>query len=160
MSAEVDGGDLVTVQLIDLPVPLHMRATEHAEGLRREFRLLEEYANRERASSVPSRLLELTQALRSSYGGFTTAQEDALEEAAATGRDRLTLEFRVPPHAADAARTLGAMLEEADEFCREGQHLLTLASPDDVVEYRRWYLRQFIDQIGGTPPVPWPRQQG
>lgn len=159
MSAEPPAGtahdDLVTVRLVDLPVPLHQRATEHSEGLRREFQLLHEYTEQTGTATVPRRLVELVNAMRSSYGGFTTSQEDELEAAIAAGTDRLTLTFHVPPHAGEAARTLGAMLDEADEFCRDGQHLLTLAAPPDVVEYRRWYLGEFIAQTAGAPPTPW-----
>lgn len=159
MSAEeqdpVDRRDLVTVRIVDLPVGLHVRATEHSEGLRREFQLLHEYTEQTGTATVPRRLLDLVNVLRANYGGFTTAQEDELEAAVVSGTDRLTLTFRVPRDAADAARALGGMLDEADDFCREGQHLLTLAAPDDVVTYRRWYLSQFVDQISGAPPTPW-----
>jgi hypothetical protein len=153
----VNGDELVSVSLVDIPVRLHVRATEHVEGLRREFRLLHEYTAQTGDGSVPRRLLDLVQALRTSYAGFTAEQEDHLEQAIAAGQDRVTLTFRVPAHAAQAALALGAMLDEADDFCRDGQHLLTLASPDDVVAYRRWYLGQFVDQIHGVPPVPWSR---
>lgn len=151
--------DLVTVRIVDLPVPLHVRATEHSEGLRREFQLLHEYTAQTGTATVPRRLLDLVDALRSSYSGFTTAQEDELEAAIASGKDQLSLTFDVPADAADAARALGAMLEEADDFCREGQHLLTLAAPDEVVAYRRWYLSQFIEQIAGAAPTPWDHQR-
>jgi hypothetical protein len=47
------------------------------------------------------------------------------------------------------------MLDDADEYCREGRHLLTLATPPDLLAYRRWYLQQFVDQARGRPATPW-----
>jgi hypothetical protein len=153
------GGDgpsrLVPIHIVDLPVAVHARAREHSDGLQREFRLVAEYLREEPEPSVPARLLELMTALSSSYGEFTGEQEEALEEAMAVGQESLTLTFHVPPEAAGAALALGAMLDEADEFCRAGRHLLTLATPPELVEYRRWYLQQFVDQIAGAAPVPW-----
>ena len=46
------------------------------------------------------------------------------------------------------------MLDETDEFCRDGT-LLTLQADDDVVAFRRWYLREVVDQIAGRPARPW-----
>jgi hypothetical protein len=48
------------------------------------------------------------------------------------------------------------MLDEVDEFCRQGKHLLTLATPPELVAYRRWYLGEFIAQLAGRPATPWP----
>ena len=48
------------------------------------------------------------------------------------------------------------MLDEADRYCRQGRHLLTLATPDDLLAYRRWYLREIAEQLAGAAPVPWP----
>jgi hypothetical protein len=52
------------------------------------------------------------------------------------------------------------MLDEADEYCRSGQHLLTLAADDEIVRFRHWYLEQFIAQIAGEQPVAWPDYDG
>lgn len=37
----------------------------------------------------------------------------------------------------------------------EGQQLLALAMPVDLLEYLHWYLQQFTDQTAGLPPWPW-----
>ena len=93
--------------------------------------------------------------LQREFGGFTTEQEDAFDEALRAGVPTIDLTFRVPPTVAEAAVAIGEMLDEADEYCREGRHLLTLATPPDLVAYRRWYLQQFVDQVAGHPPAPW-----
>ena len=48
------------------------------------------------------------------------------------------------------------MLDEADDYCRAGRHLLNLATPDELRAFRSWYLGQVRDQLAGGPPEPWP----
>jgi hypothetical protein len=151
-----DAGNLVTVRILGLPVPLHARAAEHGEELRREFVLIaEQLRHADDRPSLPRRLLDLIAVLEHRYSGFTAEQEDILDRAIAAGERTIDLTFRVPPDAAQAALALGAMLDEADEYCREGRHLLTLATPPELVAYRRWYLQEFVDQIAGRRPTPW-----
>lgn len=149
------GQQLVTVTLIGIPVALHARSQAHSDELQREFRLLTEQVREEGRVDVPVRLLELVAALRSAYASGTTEQEDAIDAAVAEGRSTLDLTYRLPVHVADAAEALGRLFDEADEFCRNGEHLLTLATPPDVLAYRRWFLREFVRQSAGEPPQPW-----
>jgi hypothetical protein len=149
-------GQLVDVELRRVPVALQARAAEHAEELQREFVLISEgLQHPEGAPALPRRLLDLVERLQREFGGFTAEQEDAFDAALRAGSPTIDLKFRVPPGAAEAAVVLGHMLDEADEYCREGRHLLTLATPPDLVAYRRWYLQQFVDQAAGRPPTPW-----
>ncbi len=149
-------GPLVTVELRRLPVELRARASEHMQELQREFVLIAEgLQHTEGPSVLPRRLLDLVEILQRRYGGFTVEQEDALDEALRDGVPTLDLTFAVPPDAAEAAAALGALLDEADEYCREGRHLLTLATPPDLVAFRHWYLTQFVDQIAGRSPTAW-----
>jgi hypothetical protein len=144
------------VQLIRVPVALHARAGEHGEELRREFALIVQgMADFAEHRDMPRRLLALIADLQRGYSSFTTEQEDLLEAAARSGRSTLDLTFRVPASASDAAIAIETLLDEADEYCREGRHLLTLATPPDLVAYRRWYLREFVQQIAGAAPTPW-----
>ena len=152
---------LAVVEMRRIPVALQARATEHAEELQREFVLIAEgLQHTESSSALPRRLLDLVDVLRREFGGFTAEQEDAFDEALRTGVRTVDLTFRVPPAAAEAAIALGQMLDEADEYCREGRHLLTLATPPELVAYRRWYLEQFVDQLAGGAPTPWPGPLG
>jgi uncharacterized protein YfaT (DUF1175 family) len=48
------------------------------------------------------------------------------------------------------------MLDEADEYCRAGHHLLTLATPEELRVFRSWYLGQVAAQLSGAPAEPWP----
>jgi hypothetical protein len=146
---------LISVEIIGLPLDLRERAIEHAEELRREFTLIAGQLERGEGS-VPHRLVELIKVLRGRYTSFTAEQEDALDAAVAAGRSSIDLTFRVPRPAAEAASAIGALMDEADEYCREGKHLLTLATPADLAAYRHWFLGQFIEQGAGAPPTPWP----
>lgn len=145
---------LVTVELLGLPLNIHVRAQQQSADMQREFQLIVEQA-RVHASSVPSRLLELSTQLSARYESFSDDQEQRIEAATDAGQlqlDRLT--FKLPAHAGEAAQQVSAILDEADEYCRSGQ-LLTLATPPDLVAYRRWYLDNFTAQCAGGEPVPW-----
>jgi hypothetical protein len=141
----------VEVRLLQVPVGVWERAEQQTEALRREFALLGD------EHDVPARLLRLVAELEQQYGGETSEQEEQLLDAVDAGVEVLPeLVFTVPAEVGDHARALARMLDEADEHCREGAHLLTLAADDEVVRFRWWYLDQFTDQAHGQAPVPWP----
>jgi len=153
VSAAVDE-HFVTVRLLGLPLHVHARAQQQSDAMRREFQLIVEQ-DREHAGTVPVRLLQLSTLLSARYEGFSEEQEERIEGGIEAGEQQLDeLVFTLPAHAGQAARELGAVLDEADEFCREGQ-LLTLATPPDLVAYRRWYLDNFVVQSAGGSPCPW-----
>jgi hypothetical protein len=146
------GADDVAVQLLGVPVALLERTRQHQASLEREFRLVT-LSQPEDRSHVTTRLLELVRGVAEPAGAIGRAQSDAVDAAWDRGERTIDLVVRVPPSAAAACRRLGTLLDEADDFCRRGD-LLNLATPDEC-ELRRWYLEQFIAQIGGAPPTPW-----
>lgn len=149
--------DLVEVHMRQLPVRLWARSQEQHDALMREFALMSVPSDAgERERHVPTRLTELMDRLTADFEGVSTDQEQELFAASAAGTETLDQVYRVPAAAAAASKALGEMLDEADEYCRQGQHLLTLASDDELVRFRWWYLDQFIDQTAGKPPVAWP----
>lgn len=142
---------LVAVALQGYPLQLSERATQYYDEVFREFALLA--ADDHLRESVPARLTALIGSLGRRYPrqeAFETEREAAVE------RGEVTRDFRLqlPASAAEACRELDRMLDEADEFCRDGV-LLTLAAPAEVVDFRRWYLREIADQIAGSAPRPW-----
>ena len=147
----------VEVRLRELPTQLHERFSAHGAGLVREFRLLAgTVRDGAHGDDVPTRLLELVAVLGERYSSATEEQDELIQDAAESGRPVLPeVVYRVPTEVAGAATALLALLDEADEYCRAGQHLLTVASPPEVVRYRHWYLQEFVRQIGGADPVPW-----
>lgn len=146
---------MVTITIRGLPVPLHAASQAHGDELMREFRLIAEQMRQEGTEGVPRRLIELVNALEGQYSTFTEAQEDELESAIASGATTVDLVYELPAHIGDGVRALGAILDEVDEMCRDGQHLLTLCTPTDQVAYRRWFLDEFTRQVDGAAPVAW-----
>jgi hypothetical protein len=149
--------ELVTVQLLELPVGVQARAEEHSAELTRELLLIGEQMRQQGDhAGLPARLVTLVEQLTAEYAVFTGEQEQRLAEAIADGVESIDLEYRVPASVADGARALDDILDEADEYCRAGQHLLTLPTPPELVHYRRWFLDQFVWQTSGHEPVPFP----
>lgn len=155
-----ESAPLREVHLLRLPVAVHAQAQEHGAELLREMYLLSLQLGQEDAHHVPVRLTELVDVLGNQFGGLATAQELRLEAAIADGLAEMDLTYNLPVEAGAAWSTLGALLDEADEFCLQGQHLLTLATPEPSVRYRRWYLGEFIDQLAGKAPTSWPDYVG
>lgn len=153
--------DLHDVHLIELPVAVHARAQEHSAELMREMYLIAQghRGNAEEPERgqhpLPRRLMELIDALTNSYGGLTNEQNRQLGDAIDGGHDSIDLAYRVPTSVGTDVQRLGDMLDEADDYCRQGEHLLTLATPPDLLRYRRWYLHEFATQLAGNPPTPW-----
>jgi hypothetical protein len=141
------------VVILGFPLAEVDRARQHNEALMREFAFIAEETGD--PTGVPSRLIALVEALHDRYAGLNTATEEMIEAAIARGDREMDVELEVPPDAKDSALALGAMLDEADEFCRSGA-LLTLSTPDDVRDLRAWYLEQFVDQLEGKPATSWP----
>jgi hypothetical protein len=146
--------ELCTVTLVGYPLAVWARSQEHADELIREFTLIA-LDSGESEHHTPARLLALVDQLTGQYGTISAQTERIRDDAVARGEDELDLVYELPASAAEACRALGDMLDEADEFCRRGEHLLTLATPPEAVRFRRWFLDEMIAQLGGAEPVPW-----
>ena len=144
---------LIEVRLLALPVAVHARAAAHQDALQRELDLLR---RTDAPPDVPVQLLALVDELEQRYGSLNDRPTAELATAMAAGTATVDVTFSVPPDAAPAAERLGELLDRADDYCREGVALMTLATPAESVRYRRWFLGQFLAQIGGAPPTPWP----
>ncbi len=129
---------------------------QHGEELVREMTLVAQQAEG-RAGHTPRRLVELAKEVRTTYGAFTVQADEEYERAVARGDEVIDeLTYRVPSTIGPFVRHIMEVLDEADDYCRQGQHLLTLATPPDVKAYRTWILREFERQLAGEPPTPWP----
>lgn len=148
---------LVEVRLIGLPLDLHQRAAEHAADVLREFDHLAEGPH---ASLAPARLIELDRILSERFGPFVRSTEAELEASIDRGERSVDLVYEVPPEAAGSARELEQLWDEVDDYCRAGEYLLALATDPEQVDYRRWFLQQFVSQIGGRAPTSWKDWRG
>ena len=150
---------LHAVHLLQLPVQVWAASQEHHDELLREFALMT--AGREErddeAPPVPVRLLRLVEELTANFAGSSDAQRERLFVAAARGDEVMdVLEFALPAAAGPACAQLEQMLDEADEYCRAGRHLLTLSTPEEIRTFRSWYLGEIREQLAGAPAEPWP----
>lgn len=143
----------VEVRLLRFPVPLWQRAQEHSDGLLREFALI---AQDEPPASTPAQLLDLVKEMNAGFGAFSVEQRRQMEAAHARNETEIDLAYEVPAAAGPAAQRLSDMLDEADDYCRQGDHLLTLATPPEELRFRHWFLGEFVEQVKGRPPTPWP----
>ena len=149
--SDTDTATTVSVVLLDVPLRVWQRASEHHDELMREMALL---ALAPDPPVLPQRLTELVQLLGQTYGAAGARPDDDREAALAQGRDRLDLRYEVPRSAgADAAR-FRALLDEAEEYCRS--ELLTLAQSEVEGAFSRWYIDEFVRQTSGEPPRAWP----
>ena len=144
---------LVEVYLRDLPVDLWKRASAHHEAIQRELEIMR---GSQPLDSVPNRLANLIESFDARFGDVGDPAWMELQAAADRGEETIDLTVRVPEPVSGAALQLGSMLEEVDEYCRAGDHLMTLATPPDLVAFREWFLDEFTRQIeGGAEPLPW-----
>lgn len=153
--------ELVHVHVREVPVELWLRSQEHIAELQREFMLISADAQQDGDHPhVPQRLLTLIHDLNERYASFGAANEQLLFTAAADGVPSIDLDYDLPKDIPVAARQLNDMLDEADEFCRGGEHLLTLATPPDQLRFRRWFLDEMVRQVEGHEPMPWSAYPG
>jgi hypothetical protein len=147
------------VWMLSFPLDVYLRAQEHADGLIREFSLIAQHRAAGNAVDVPTRLLSIVNELSARYGTANSEADAERDDAIERGQHSVDLHYRVPAAAASAISHLGAVFDEADNYCRAGRHLLSLATPPESLEFRRWFLGEFVGQIAGAPPKPWPAVQ-
>ncbi len=153
-----DTSAIVEIQIVGLPLDVYREVAEHNDELLREFALIDERDPAE-SRQVPRRLLALMAEVRNRFSGFTIEQANQLDAAVARGETSIDLVYWVPAEVKQAAIDLGTLLDEADEFCRQGEQLLTLATPPRALAFRRWFLEEFVRQVDGEPPLAWPQYE-
>lgn len=153
------GGELLPVVLLELPVQVWSRAENESKDLMREFALI--VLNRERGHvDVPSRLLELMDELDVRYGSLGGEQLPILEHARAEGIASVDrLDYMMPPSIVPDVQHLAQLMDEADDYCRAGEHLLSLASTPAAKAFRDWLFEEIYVQLGGGEPTPWPQSR-
>jgi anti-anti-sigma factor len=151
--AQPAAADLVEVHLVGLPLQVHAEAGTHMEALQRELDLIRHGELDQ--STVPHRLRALVDELEGQFSGFGDELSQALEAGVERGDTTIDVSYRLPPAAGDAARRLCELLDAADEYCRAGDHLLTVVTPPGSVRYRRWFLGEFERQTAGLPARTW-----
>ena len=144
---------LVEVHLLGVPLHVMRASREHHDGLMREFRILA-LSGQAEEHDLPRRLVELVQILGQQYGTRRDRRDAELEAAIAAGRQVMDHVEVVPAAASEAVVRLGALMEEADSYCRQAL-LMTLPRPAVLRRFGDWYIGQFVDQLAGRSAVRW-----
>ena len=142
------------VRLEGCPVPLLEQARRHNEALIREFAFITESGDDR--PSVPAQLLAVVDRIRSRISGLNTEMEMQVDRARERGDATVDLRIVLPADGRELAHELKRLFDAAEDFCRSGD-LLTLAEPEDVRAFRDWYLEQYVEQLDGAAPTPWPQ---
>ena len=89
--------DLITVEIVGLPVDVQLEAQQQNDELTRELVLVAEQLRQEGDSAaLPVRFVELVGTLSTRYSMFTAEQEQQLRTAIESGAERLDMTYRVP----------------------------------------------------------------
>lgn len=145
-----------TVELVDVPVALHLRTFERIDALRRELALI---AAEPDAGGIPARVVGLAAEFEELAGELVAGDGDTLRAARAAGRTTVDLTYRIPaglaPTLADVLRRIATLLQEVDEHCRRDGELLTTPAAPDERAYGDWVFTEPARQLAGAGPAPW-----
>jgi hypothetical protein len=148
--------DLIEIQLLDVPLELRSRSQQHSDELMREMTLVALQIEDGEGDVLPVRLTQLAADVQANYGAFSNRPDEELDAATARGdKVHARVVYHVPPGIGPVARHIIDVLEETDQFCREGNYLLSLAAPPDIAAFRHWALEEFERQSQGGEPRPW-----
>lgn len=145
------GAHVVDVHLLGFPLALFALARQHHDELLREFSLIA-LGDHE---GVPARLVALSDELVSRFALESDVMRSQIDAAEARGEEVADIMLPVPASAGSSVAQLDDLLDQADAFCRSGDALLTLATPPEVLAFRRWYLGQVVAQLAGRAPIKW-----
>lgn len=141
--------------LVDYPVALGRRQREEVEGLLRELQLVVIGSrNPETEMTAPLRLLALAEGITATYGAQLDPAEAEMDRAFAAGEDTTVLRYELLPVSRTLVLQYAVAMAEVDEFARQAT-LITLATPPEMLELRRWTVEEFVRQYDGEPPRPW-----
>jgi anti-sigma regulatory factor (Ser/Thr protein kinase) len=141
------------VRFPGVPVDGYLELQAHNDALFRELELVSIELEAGRAAGTPSPLADLVDQLYRRFRGQRDSYRDVVAAAQARGERTVELETTASPDSAAAAWSYLALLEQADQLCRDGL-LLTSEPPDHVKALRRWFVEQMAAQLlGGRPPT-------
>jgi anti-sigma regulatory factor (Ser/Thr protein kinase) len=152
--ARGEGGG-VPVVLGSVPTQLLLDAKTHVDNLVRECHLATSGAAGGATRPLPRELAAVLGQVAHRFAAVRIELRRSAASAAARGDDHVHLELLLPVDAADAAENYLRALDEADAYCRSAR-LLSLESPPQHRELRRWYVEQVARQLraaadGGCP---------
>ncbi len=146
---------LRTVRLLNYPVRRGLRQQQYSDELLRELSLLM-IGRRYRPGEMhaPQKLIEIIDVMLSRYSAMISSASERRAAAYERGDVVMTLEYPAPPEMRAIVVAFADTMDQVDQFCAAGD-LLTLASPPELVELRRWTVSEFLRQCDGEEPRPW-----
>jgi anti-sigma regulatory factor (Ser/Thr protein kinase) len=142
--------DAVDVELRGLDLGLFTSLEQQYSELRRELRLLS-LAHHD-AYPLAGDLSATFQAFERE---FPTGMSAAALRESAAGGTHLDLTVPMRRDSAPIFTTMLEMFDLADAFCR-GERLLSLQRTPAQREFHQWLLGEFVRQLDGELPQPWP----
>jgi Histidine kinase-like ATPase domain len=145
-----------TVRFPRVPVATYLALQEHNDALYRELELLAIEREDVAGAGRPLRLRTLARELLGPrFRGARDAYRKAVAAAQERGETTVDLQANGSPELVPMVRTYVALLDEADEYCRDGV-LLTMPPDRKVTELRHWFAEQFAAQLedGRRPLLP------
>jgi anti-sigma regulatory factor (Ser/Thr protein kinase) len=143
------------VRFVGVPVDGYLELQAHNDALFRELELISIELEGADARAVAGPLADLVDQLYRRFRPQRDSYRDVVAAALARGEATVELETTATPAAAGGAWRYLALLELADELCRDGT-LLTPEPPGTVKALRRWFVEQLAAQVDGAPPAPPP----
>jgi len=145
-----DPSELVTVQLLGMPVDLFAHLRRHFNELGRELRLLaitdgDRYPLAQEFSETY---------LQVEYERRQVAGIEVLDQAIHEGGLTVDLTYVTPPTAPATMQRLAGLIHRVYAEL-SGSVLLSVSPPDELVDLEDWYLGEFASQAAGEPPHPW-----
>ncbi len=147
MSAE--SGPRLHRVLIDVDPRILVTSEEHQADLIREFQLISlgPVPGDAGGEPLPKRLADLIVEMLAGYQGTQEGNLASAHAALDRGDELVHLEMLLPVEAIGVVEAILGALEEADAYCREGDGLLTLATPPELAQVRRWFAEEVVRQI-------------
>lgn len=145
---------------LDVDVPVMLESRAHTGDLLRQLQLSLVQDSTDDTAQVPAPVLHLAHRLSAATEAFHDARQQIWSgtlRAAQRGLTHVTLDLRLHPADADAAREWLWALDEADAMAAAG--LLYLPPfPAPLTDYRRSYIYELADQVDAavnrTGPTP------
>jgi hypothetical protein len=141
--------------LRDYPLRLWAEQSEYLESLLREFHLLLLSSQRDDvARGAPGRLVQLAGVLQDRFGGLLQTVNDERQAALDRGLDRIDSVLPLTDGLPQVLDEVRRVLEETDEFCRNGD-LLSLPRSPLLIAFATWAGTELVAQSEGAEPTPW-----
>lgn len=148
------------LELLNFPVERFQRALQHAAGVQRELDVLR--VDAEQSGHIPQRMDDIVADLDGRFSGYRVTME-TLASLVEQGADHADVTIPVlgdGEERATAIEALRDLLDEVDAYCESGEELLTVVTPPDLLEFRRWLFDEVIGQLRGAPPHAWSEHAG